>query len=180
MARSYEVKQAPAVRDFRRAAQLMNTLVLVVLGHSLTGTRRRLVTAAERAARELRAELVVFSGWAPNGTTSEAEQMRALWRGPSTVEIVLEETASTTAENAARTLPLLLERGVTDAVVICTPLHLPRASWIFRRVYGDHGIGVRVRPAREVPTPGALLWELGALTVAARQLRAARSRRKRA
>lgn len=154
----------------------VNTPALVVLGHSLTGTQRRLVAEAERAARELHAELLVFTGWAANGASSEAAQMRALWRGPSTVEIVLEETASSTAENAARTLPVLVERGVRDAVVICTPLHLPRARWIFRRLYDDRGIRVRFRLAREVPTPGALLWELGALTFAARQARSQRRR----
>lgn len=156
----------------------MSRPALVVLGSSLTGTRRRLVAEAERAARDLESELVVFSGWAAHGGASEAEQMRDLWNGPSSVELVLEETASSTAENAARTLPLLVERGVTHAVVICTPLHLFRASWMFRRVYGDSGIGVRFRLARELPTPGALLWELGALTVAARQMRAARAERR--
>lgn len=101
--------------------------------------------------------------------------MRTFWRGPSTVELVVEETASTTAQNAARTLPLLLERGVTEAVVICTPLHFFRARWIFRNVYGPHGVAVRFRIARIAPTPGALVWELGALTVVARQVRAARA-----
>jgi uncharacterized SAM-binding protein YcdF (DUF218 family) len=144
---------------------------LVVLGSSLAGTRRRLVAEAERAAEALRADLVVMTGWAPTSGASEAALMRALWRGPASAEVVLEETASTTVENAVRTLPLLAERGVKDAVVICTPLHLARARWIFRRVYGEHGIDVRFRPARVLPTPGALLWELGALTVVARQVR---------
>ena len=39
--------------------------------------------------------------------------MRAAWRGPD-VELVVEPTASITAENAARTLPLLVERGVDE------------------------------------------------------------------
>lgn len=152
---------------------------LVVLGHSLGATRRRLVAEAERATSDVGAGLIVFSGWAANGDSSEAQRMRALWRGPSTVELVLEERASTTAENATRTVPLLVERGVTDAVVVCTPLHVLRARWIFRRVYGDHGIRVRFRLARELPTPGALLWELAASTVASRQVRAARAKRRR-
>ena len=101
--------------------------------------------------------------------------MRALWQQPEGVELVVEETASTTAQNAARTLPLLLERGLAEAIVICTPLHLLRARWIFRGVYGRHGVTVRFRLARVPPTPGAVAWELGALTVAARQLRAAQS-----
>jgi uncharacterized SAM-binding protein YcdF (DUF218 family) len=115
--------------------------------------------------------MVVLTGWAPTGGPSEAESMRSLWRGPADVEIMLEERASSTVENAVLTLPLLVERGVTDTVVICAPLHLGRARWIFRKVYGEHGIAVRFRAARVLPTPGALLWEIGALTVVARQVR---------
>jgi uncharacterized SAM-binding protein YcdF (DUF218 family) len=148
-----------------------DTPALVVLGSTLVGTRRRLVAAAQQAARDLNVDVVVITGWSPNGGPSEAQQMRGLWRDASEVEIVLEETASTTAENAARTLPLLLERGIDEAVVICTPLHALRAGWIFRRIYGDHGIAVRLQLARELPTPGAVLWELGALTVCGRQVR---------
>jgi uncharacterized SAM-binding protein YcdF (DUF218 family) len=160
----------------------MTAPALIVLGNSLVARDgsysisracRGLVAEAERSVGRLGAELVVFSGWSPNDSLSEAAQMRALWHGPPGVEVVVEETASTTAQNAARTLPLLLERRVTEAVVICTPLHLPRARWIFRNVYGGHGVAVRFRLAPVAPTPGALMWELGALTVAARQLRAA-------
>ncbi len=149
----------------------MSAPAIVVLGSSLAGTRRRLVAEAERAARAAGSELVVLTGWAPTGGPSEAGLMRSLWRGPTAVELVLEERASSTVENAVLTLPLLVERGVTDAVVICAPLHLGRARWIFRAVYGDRGIAVRFRSARVLPTPGALLWELGALTVVARQVR---------
>jgi uncharacterized SAM-binding protein YcdF (DUF218 family) len=139
---------------------------VIVLGSPSADTRRRLVAAAERVA----GDLVVFSG-----CDSEAAQMRALWQGRRDVELLLEDTASTTAENASRTLPLLRERGVTEAVVICAPLHLPRARWIFRRIFERHGVAVRFCVARVVPTPGALLWELGALSVASRQVRNARA-----
>ena len=155
----------------RRTLSGMDSPALVVLGSSLARTRRRLVAEAERAAGASDAALVVFTGWAPAGGASEAELMRRLWRGPAGIELVLEEHASTTVENAVRTLPLLVEHGVAEALVICAPLHLGRARWIFRRVYGEHGIDVRFRPARVLPTPGALLWELGALAVVARQVR---------
>lgn len=147
---------------------------LVVLGNGLPAVCRRLVAEAERAATRLNAPVVVFSGWSANGGPSEAAQMRALWRAPAG-ELVVEETASTTAENASRTLPLLRERGVTEAIVVCTPLHYFRARWIFRNVYERHGVAVRFQVARVAPTPGALVWELGALTVAARQMRDARA-----
>jgi uncharacterized SAM-binding protein YcdF (DUF218 family) len=153
----------------------MQQVAVVVLGSTLAGTRRRLVAAAERAARDLDARVVVFTGCASGGRSSEAALMRTHWRGSPATEIVCEEAARTTAENAARTLPLLLERRVTEAVVICAPAHLLRARWIFRRIFSGHGVRVRLAPARVLPTPGALLWELGALTVAARQVRASRS-----
>jgi uncharacterized SAM-binding protein YcdF (DUF218 family) len=146
---------------------------LIVLGSTSHRTCRRLVVAAERVASRVRPDAVVFSGWSGGDGPSEAERMHALWAGPSGVELVLEGTASTTAENAARTLPLLLERGVTQAVVICTPLHLPRARWMFRKIYGRHRVAVGFSVARVAPTPGAVMWELGALGVAPRQVRAA-------
>lgn len=153
-------------------------LALVVPGHSrrdrISATCRRLVAEAERLAGRLGPTAVVFSGWSPTGAVPEAEQMRELWRGPE-LELVVEPTAATTAQNAARTLPLLLERGIESAVVVCTPLHRPRVRWFFGRLYEAHGIETSFHAARIAPTPVALAWELGALTVRSRQLRAARA-----
>jgi hypothetical protein len=59
--------------------------------------------------------------------------------------------------------------------VICAPLHFFRVRWIFRRVYETHSVKVRFRLAPVAPTPGAVAWELGALPVMARQLRAAQT-----
>ncbi len=148
----------------------MSPPAVVVLGSSVERTCRLLVREAERVAARLGAEVVVLSGW-----SGEGELMRAAWRGSPDIELVLENTASTTAENAARSLPFLVERGISEAGVVCAPLHLPRARLIFKRVYERHGIAVRFRAARVVPTPGALVWELAALTVLGRQVRAAKS-----
>ena len=137
---------------------------VVVPGSVIARTRERLVREAERTVGRTGAALVVFSG------RGEAEHMRDLWRGPD-VSLVVEGAATTTAENAACTLPMLVERGVREAIVVCAPAHALRAGWIFRRIYGPHGIRVRVRPARVVPTPAALVYELGAATVARRQVR---------
>src|SRR5215210_8637229 len=154
---------------------------LVVLGSSrrdlagaygISRACRLVVAHASRLAEGLDPRLVVFSGWAPNGGPSEAEQMQAIWRGPD-LEVLLEPTASTTAENAARTLPLLREHGFEQATVVCTPLHLYRARWFFRRLYAAQGIRTSFEVPRLVPTPSALIWELGALTVRSRQLRQA-------
>jgi uncharacterized SAM-binding protein YcdF (DUF218 family) len=151
-------------------------LALVVPGHSrrqqISRTCRRLVAEAERVAERCRPDVVVFSGWSSVGRISEAEQMRELWRGPD-AELVVEPTARTTAQNAARTLPLLLERDVGRAVVVCAPLHRFRVRSFFGGIYEAAGIQTSVHVARMPPTPFALAWELGAMTVRSRQLRKA-------
>jgi uncharacterized SAM-binding protein YcdF (DUF218 family) len=135
---------------------------------------RTLVREAERLAERLSAEVVVFSGWSPVGGTSEAEQMRDAWQGVD-VELVVEPTATVTAENAARVLPFLVERSVTRAVVVCAPLHLYRTRFFFSRLYSPLGIATEFRVARVPPSPHALVWELLALSVRRAQLRAAQA-----
>jgi uncharacterized SAM-binding protein YcdF (DUF218 family) len=159
----------------------MEPFALVVLGSSrrnragdyaISRGCRRNVGHAAQLAKTHAPQVVVFSGWAPNGGIPEAEQMLALWQGPS-VELVLEPTASTTAENAARTLPLLVDRNIRHAVIVCAPLHLYRARWFFRRLYSARGIETSFTTPTALPLPSALVWELGAMTVRSRQLRAA-------
>jgi uncharacterized SAM-binding protein YcdF (DUF218 family) len=157
-------------------------LAVVVPGHSrrtrrghISPTCRRLVAEAERLAERLEPNVVVFSGWSPVGGISEAEQMRRLWHGLDGPELVLEETAQTTAQNASRTLPLLVERGVDRAVIVSAPLHRRRVRWFFEGLYEEHGIATEFHAAPMRATPLALAWELGAHPVRSRQLRAARS-----
>jgi uncharacterized SAM-binding protein YcdF (DUF218 family) len=147
---------------------------VVVPGHHARDRGLDLVREAERAAAETPVEVVVFSGRSRRGGLSEAEQMRAAWRGPD-VELLVEPTASVTAENASRTLPLLLERGIDRALVVCAPLHLYRARFFFTRLYGAHGVETEFRVAPVAPSVRALLWELGAAPACRRQLRAARA-----
>jgi uncharacterized SAM-binding protein YcdF (DUF218 family) len=147
----------------------MNPPAIVVPGSSLRRIRERLVREAERVARAVDADVVVFSG------AGEAGSMRDLWQGPN-VELVVEETATSTAENAAHTLPVLLERGIREAIVVCAPAHYIRARWIFHRIYGARGVAVAFRLARILPTPGAIVWEVAAAAVARRQVRAHRDR----
>ena len=146
---------------------------IVVPGHSRRGRVsrrcRRLVDTAAALADRHEPTVVVFTG----GRGGEAEQMRAAWRGRTDVELVVEPTAATTAQNASRTLPLLRERGITEATVVCAPLHLPRVRYLFGGVYRRAGIRCRVRVARALPTPTALGWELAAALVVRRQRRGA-------
>jgi uncharacterized SAM-binding protein YcdF (DUF218 family) len=138
-------------------------------GYRITERCRRLVAAAEALSARRAPSAVVFTGWSPDGGPSEAEQMRGAWRGPA-VELVVEPTASVTAENAARTVPLLLTREVELADIVCAPFHYLRARYFFHRLYGAHGIRARLRVVPERPSSRALAWELAALPVARRQL----------
>jgi uncharacterized SAM-binding protein YcdF (DUF218 family) len=133
-----------------------------------------LVREAERLAGTTPVDVVVFSGGSHGSRTTEAEQMHAAWQGPE-VELVVEPTAAVTAQNASRTLPLLLERGIEKALVVCAPLHLYRARFFFSRLYGPHGIETVFQSAPVARRPRALVWELGAAAVSRRQLRAAQA-----
>jgi uncharacterized SAM-binding protein YcdF (DUF218 family) len=147
---------------------------IVVPGHHEGDRCVLLVREAERVAEAAAADVVVFTGYARRGGESEADQMRAAWRGRD-VELVVEPTASSTVENASRTLPVLLARGIRRAIVVCAPLHLYRTRFFFTRLYGTYGIETEFRLAAMRRTIGALVWELGAATAARRQLRAARA-----
>jgi uncharacterized SAM-binding protein YcdF (DUF218 family) len=135
---------------------------------------RMLVSEAERLADALPADVVVFTGWSVRPGASEAEQMRAAWRGPD-VELVVETRARTTVSNATRTLPLLADRDVRLAVVVSTPLHRRRARFLFRRLYAEAGIETEFHAAPVPTTLRALARELVALSACRLQLRAARA-----
>lgn len=143
-------------------------------GYRISATCVTCVREAERLARKYPVDAVVFTGFTRGTGPSEAEQMRDAWEGPD-VELLVEPTASRTAENAARTLPLLLERQIQRAYVVCAPLHLFRARFLFSRLYGTEGIETHFRVPRLPPSPRAVAWELVAIPVVRRHLRGAQA-----
>jgi DUF218 domain len=148
---------------------------VVVPGHSSRGrvSRRclRLLDAAARLAEREGVRTVVLTGGGARGAR-EATQMAEAWSGRRDVELVVEPTARNTAENAARSLQLLLERGIDDATVVCAPQHLPRVHYLFGSLYGRYGVRCHVQAAWRAPHPFALAHEVAAFAVARRQRRA--------
>lgn len=160
-------------RDSRRVA--------VVLGHREPGvsaehrisahSRARLARAAALArAAPLRA--VVLTGYTHTGGLSEAEQMAREWP-VAEVPALLEVAGRNTAENASRSLPIVLALGVAERVTVVTSLWHVRARFFFAP-YRDYGL--RVDACLAAPLRGSahlLAEELGGLASMARQRGAA-------
>ncbi len=138
------------------------------------GARARdCVRTAARLAERRRPLLVVFSGWSPVSGPTEAEQMLETWDGPDDVDLVLERSATITAENMSRSLPHILDRGVREVTIVCGALHLPRVRYHFGGVYPRHGIRCSYTLTRQTPTPATLAWEAAAFMLMRSQRRAA-------
>jgi uncharacterized SAM-binding protein YcdF (DUF218 family) len=142
--------------------------VVVVLGYS-RGDDAELhpVCAArlERAAEVATADdVVVLSGWArTSGRHSEAELMRAAWRGNAR-EVVVDPDARTTVENMANALNDVLRVGAREVVVVTSSWHAPRAKAALRWLLLHTGVRVRSASPAGRSTRAALrevvLWPL--------------------
>jgi uncharacterized SAM-binding protein YcdF (DUF218 family) len=122
------------------------TRVVVVLGYSdgrAGGLHpvcaARIARAAEVATAD---DVVVLSGWSrvPD-SDSEAELMRAAWRGTAR-EVVVDPDARTTVENMANALNDILRVGAREVVVVTSRWHAPRAKAALRWLLRHTGITV--------------------------------------
>ena len=125
---------------------------LVVLGHREPGR-----STEHRISRESRARLrhartlaasepfrtCVLTGYTSTGGLSEAEQMKSAW-DEHAAPALLEVAGRNTAENASRSLPLLLAIGdIRHVVVVTSAWHL-RTPWFFAP-YRGLGLDVSYR-----------------------------------
>ena len=120
--------------------------VCVVLGHREPSISAEHRISHESLGRLHRAEWIarrrptlaaVLTGYTSTGGLSEAEQMRAAW-SVEDVPPVLEVAGRDTAENATRSLPLVLALGDARHVTVVTSAWHLRAPYHFRpwRRYG--------------------------------------------
>lgn len=132
--------------------QFSSDRALVVLGHREPGispehrisheSRARLRHARELAERTpVRA--VVLTGYTSTGGLSEAEQLKTAWNDHD-APALLEVAGRDTAENASRSLPILLALGdVREVIVVSSAWHL-RVPFFFAP-YRRFGLRVAYR-----------------------------------
>ena len=157
--------------------------VLVVLGHRELGvsaetrvsreTRVRL-RRADRACRTDTPRAVIFTGYSrtPHGL-SEAEQMKAAWTRPD-VPALLEDAGRNTAENASRSLPLILAiGGMRSVTVVTSAWHL--RTRLFFAPYRRLGLRLSFAWAIDLPSPRLLWHELYGMRFVRAQRRRAMS-----
>jgi uncharacterized SAM-binding protein YcdF (DUF218 family) len=132
--------------------QYRSARALVVLGHREPGisvehrisheSRARLRHARELAER-IPVRAVVLTGYTSTGSLSEAEQMKTAWDDHD-APALLEVAGRDTAENASRSLPILLALGdVRHVVVVSSAWHL-RVPFFFAP-YRRYGLRVSYR-----------------------------------
>ena len=135
----------------RRSGRMDERPLLVVLGHREPGvspehrispeSRARLRTAL-RLARATPVRAVVLTGYTSGGGLSEAEQMKGAW-DESEAPALLEVAGRNTAENASRSLPILLAAARPPGHRRLVGLAL-RVPWFFAP-YRRYGIEVCFR-----------------------------------
>jgi glucosamine-6-phosphate deaminase len=161
--------------------QYTSTRALVVLGHREPG-----ISVEHRISHESRARLrhardiaertpvraVVLTGYTSTGGLSEAEQMKTAWDDHA-APALLEVAGRTTAENASRSLPILLALAeAPDVTVVSSAWHL-RVPYFFAP-YRDYGLRVSYRASfAHGDWPRMLAHELRAFRSAPRERRAA-------
>jgi glucosamine-6-phosphate deaminase len=138
-----------AAAHLRPAPGWVSDHVLVVLGHRepgisaehrISAESRARLRHAVRIARRTPVRAAILSGYTSTGGLSEAEQMKTTW-DESLAPALLEVAGRDTAENASRTLPILLALGeVRHVTVVSSAWHL-RVPWFFAPY---HRFGLRV------------------------------------
>jgi glucosamine-6-phosphate deaminase len=155
--------------------------VAIVLGHREPGvSAEHRISAHSRARLQRAAKLtrrhptraVILTGYTTTGGLAEAEQMGLEWTVPR-VPVLLEVAGRNTAENASRSLPLVLALGgVRNVSVVTSAWHL-RTPYFFAP-YRDHGLSLDMVPAAPLRGWGHLVAEeIGLLPGAALQREAA-------
>jgi glucosamine-6-phosphate deaminase len=127
--------------------------VAVVLGHRepgispehrISSESRARLRHASRLAQNTPIRAVILTGYTSTGGLSEAEQMKTAWNERQ-APALLEEAGRDTAENASRSLPILLALGEARRIVVISSAWHIRVPWFFAP-YRHLGLYVEYRP----------------------------------
>ncbi|NGM88892.1 YdcF family protein [Parapusillimonas sp. SGNA-6] len=154
-------------------AKLPPAPAIVVLGGSTANSRANWFEPYDKATaspridtaavlyKEGRAPLILLSGAALDGNTSEAEMMANALEEQAipASAIVLERRSLTTRENAVYTAEELKRRHIDRILLVTSALHMPRAVAVFRK-QGIEPIAAPAAPQIVVPNdPGFSFWQ---------------------
>jgi glucosamine-6-phosphate deaminase len=126
--------------------------VLVVLGHRDPGIEaehrvsphsRARLRRARRLAERTPVRAAVLTGYTTTAGLSEAEQMKGAW-DEYVAPALLEVAGRNTAENASRSLPILLAMGEARRVTVVSSFWHIRVPWFFAP-YRRYGLQVSYR-----------------------------------
>lgn len=157
------VRRAAQIVPSTQPASVQGRHGIVILGYGLKddGTLApelvRRLEAGRDQARTSSAPIVV-SGGAPKRGITEAAAMRD-WlvdNGVDASRITIEDTSANTVANAQNSAAILLNRGLTDVVLVTSPDHVRRAAASFAgaglRVVGTTTTGTDIDKYQAIPT----------------------------
>jgi glucosamine-6-phosphate deaminase len=143
---------ADAASALTRRPEFTSERALIVLGHRDPGVApehrispqsRARLRLALRLARATPVRAVILTGFTSSGGLSEAEQMKAAWDDHE-APALLEVAGRNTAENASRSLPIILALGEARRVTVVSSAWHLRVPWFFAP-YRGFGLDVSYR-----------------------------------
>lgn len=130
----------------RFSTPLAKADAIVVLGGA---TGERVYYACELYKKGYAPKLIMSGGklaWELNW--SELMQRQALQQGVFEKDILLEEEAASTYENATFVLPIIKKQDFRKIILVTSSYHTRRAYKTFKKVFGDHDIKIMVAPVK--------------------------------
>lgn len=80
------------------------------------------------------------------GRGAELLKKEAINQGAASKDVIPEDKATTTYENALFSKNIMLQNNFTSAIVVSSPYHMRRASWLFGRVFKNDNVTLLYSP----------------------------------
>ena len=109
--------------------------VIIILG----GDKERVPYGA-KLYKSNYSDKIIISG------DKEAGKKQAIESGITLKDVILEDKSTTTYENAKFSRSIMLQNNFTSAIVVSSPYHMRRASWLFGDVFKNDNITLLYSP----------------------------------